>query len=517
MTPNKELKSESLAQILLIESMVIHLPDKEAVFSFICQGLSEIPGVKSVSYKPIQSDAEEENAQLTLIPLKIDGAQYGALQFELTNAESFDIYAPYLENLCHMVAVVLDQRRQRNVVKERTVELAEALEQAKAASRAKSAFLANMSHEIRTPMNAIIGLTHLMQQASVTQEQTEQLTKIDTSAKHLLSIINDILDISKIEAGKLHLEHSDFHLDDIFDHIQSMFKEQAKSNDVTIEVDRNTVPQWLNGDLTRLRQALLNYVSNAIKFTDNGTIFLRVKKLEEQDDEIRVRFEVEDTGIGIAPNKLPDLFKAFEQADVSTTRKYGGTGLGLDITRRLVQLMDGEVGVESELGRGSTFWFTARLTRGHGTVPAAPTKEATNAEAQLQNLHAGSHILLVEDNLINSEVAVALLSGVGLVVNTAEDGVEAVAMVRKVNYDLILMDVQMPRMDGLEATRLIRSMPYVSGITTDVPILAMTANVFLEDRQACLASGMNDFVAKPFDLDGLFSKIIKWLPKQAGV
>ncbi len=403
------------------------------------------------------------------------------------------------------------------LVEERTTQLEMALKDAEVASESKSAFLANMSHEIRTPMNAIIGLTHLLQTGNPTQEQAQQLTKIDDSAGHLLSIINDILDLSKIEAGKLSLEYADFHLDAIFDHIQSMFKEQAKTNDVAIEVDRNDVPQFLNGDLTHLRQALLNYVSNAIKFTDKGTVFLRAKILEENDDGILVRFEVEDTGIGIAPDKLSVLFKAFEQADVSTTRIYGGTGLGLTITRRLAELMGGEVGVESELGRGSTFWFTARLTRGKSTPRVAPTKEVAGAEVLLQTQHAGSHILLVEDNLINREVAVAVLNGAGLVMDTAKDGVEAVAMVRTTTYDLILMDVQMPRMDGLEATRLIRSMSYMPGITTDVPILAMTANVFPEDRQACLAAGMNDFVAKPFDLDNLFSTIVKWLPKQAEV
>jgi PAS domain S-box-containing protein len=396
------------------------------------------------------------------------------------------------------------------LIQERTADLSNAKQAADAANEAKTVFLRNMSHELRTPLNGILGMTALARSLATDAKQIEHLDKATHASRHLLDIINDVLDISKIEADRLNLEELDFSLGEVFDCLRDLTQDAARQKgiELVLELPKSLEAVSLCGDLVHLRQILLNLTGNAVKFTAHGAVRVAVSVVTESNADILLRFEVVDTGIGIAVEDQSRLFMAFEQADGSMTRKFGGTGLGLTISKKLANLMGGEVGINSRLGEGSAFWFTARFAKRARAI----TVPMDNLESATETLRARCkqspvRILVVEDEPTNQEVGRAMIESVGPSVDIAVDGADAVEIAARERYDLILMDIQLPRMDGLQATRLIRQTP--DGAS--VPIIAMTANAFVEDRRKCLEAGMNDFIAKPFEAQTLHKTLLQWL------
>ena len=464
--------------------------------------------------EPSPERAEFARLALTGIPQKFESEEAGAGgRVGIWEVQYIpDVQRGEVRGFFKLAADITASKRAQADLQALNLELVAARDVAEDAAQAKSAFLANMSHEIRTPMNVIIGLTHLMMRDAHDPTTSDRLAKVGDAAMHLLDIINDILDLSKIDAGKLALAPVDFSVDALLARATALVTDGARRKGLALTVDRGDLPQALRGDALRLSQILVNLLSNAVKFTSRGSVVLRCDVLARAGSEWTVRFAVRDTGVGISAEAQERLFSPFEQADGSTTRRFGGTGLGLSIARELAQLMGGGVGVESEPGRGSVFWFTAKLQSAGAQEQDAPSPRdaavaSRGVEQTLKERHRGARVLIADDNRINQELATELLRLVDLQVEVADNGRIAVDMTRRGGYDLILMDMQMPEMDGLEATRLIRGVPELDS----TPIVAMTASAFGADRDACLAAGMNDHIGKPVNPATLYEKMLRWL------
>ncbi|NGZ82756.1 PAS domain S-box protein [Duganella aceris] len=455
----------------------------------------------------------------------------GALHWLSVNAEPIPDQAGAVQLVVASLTDITDRKRGEDALRElnehleervaiRTGELEHARQVAEEASQTKGQFLANMSHEIRTPMNGVIGMAYLALKTDLDPRQRDYLEKIRFAGEHLLGIIDDILDISKIEAGKLEIEQVDFALDHVIQTLTTVVAPKAAGRELELVFDLDpTLPKVLRGDPLRLGQVLINYTNNAIKFSEKGRIEVRVRQVVGDAHGCLLRFEVSDCGIGLSEREIDKLFQSFQQADTSTTREYGGTGLGLSICKQLAQLMGGEVGVRSRPGHGSTFWFTARLGISSATVPAlidrvkdaAAELLASSRSAAVMAALKNARILLVEDNTFNQQIALEMLEEVGSSVCLAANGMEALELLRQTAFDCVLMDVQMPLMDGLEATRRIRADPRLA----DMRVLAMTATATSEDRVRCIEAGMDDFISKPIQPALMYQTIANWLPARA--
>ncbi len=473
-----------------------------------CRRIMASPALRTIPVIFITALAriETESAGLTL----------GAADY-ITKPINVEITRQRIRNLLEREQLRKEVEQHRDhleeLVQARTLALSVAKEAAEAANRAKSCFLANMNHELRTPLTGMMGMSELALRRATDPRQKDQLTKAVLCSKRLLAIINDILDISRIEAERLTLDAVDFEVGRILAQLDHLLTRQAAEKGLllSVEVAPELARRTLHGDALRLGQVLFHLTSNAIKFTVAGSVKVSVAATEETAADVLLRFAVRDTGIGISAADQAHLFSPFEQADASLARIYGGTGLGLALSKRLVQAMGGSMGVDSQVDAGSVFWFTVRLGKARHVVDAADPHSAPCAELELFTRHAGARVLVVQDDPISREIAKDLMQDAGLRVDLAGDGLAAVEMARHTDYALILMDIQMPKMNGVDAALAILALPG----REPPPILAMTASVSPEDKARCLAAGMQDIVTQPLDPERLFTTVLRWLNRRS--
>jgi signal transduction histidine kinase/CheY-like chemotaxis protein/HPt (histidine-containing phosphotransfer) domain-containing protein len=501
-----------------------HFMDKDWIHIITPQSVPEtIPTpLRGIARPLIATLADVEDFESTsILPYRLDGKPYGWFSFDICRSQQdkptmTDEMSAIAQEMVTIVSNNLMQKRaeerednayleMERTIDERTVELVSALEIAESANRAKGEFLTNMSHEIRTPLNGIMGFSQIIAKSKdVNLREKKQAEQITAECRKLLELINQLLDLSKIEAGKMELEAEKFSLQALMGDITSAFNVMAVEKNLSFSVSISPdVPDALIGDNFRLRQVLINLIGNAIKFTREGRVSVSINNSEEKGNKVKIMFRVIDTGIGISQEKLGLIFESFTQADSATTREYGGSGLGTTICKQLVELMGGEIGVESEMGMGSTFWFSLPFEK---EMFERAEKQEEETEAPPDSLNK-ARFLVVEDYQTNQEVAKFLIESVDGLVTIAENGLVALEKFKERDFDIILMDVQMPKMDGYEATREIRKCARGAAI----PIIGMTANVFEKDKQACISAGMNDFIPKPLELKQFLATVARWL------
>ncbi|TAN50690.1 MAG: response regulator [Methylococcaceae bacterium] len=550
------IQANVLGHLLVIQQTLDVMPNVQGVASFLCEALRKIPGVGAAYlcvdgeiYPPGDSFKRQDKCgaeqacdsfqfddtaipSLYTLPLRTSRHQYGCLALQIADNTLFEPYRVFIDNIANTVAQSLENRKHiaqlnelnQDMVKhvqEKTVELLAAKEAAEQAAKAKTNFLANMSHEIRTPMNAIIGLSHLALEHVQDARLHDYLSKIYSASQSLLEILNDILDYSKVEAGCLNIESAPFRLDDVLDHLHTLFALRAEEKRLAWRMDiAPGVPRRLLGDALRLRQILANLIGNAMKFTDQGEVRLSIGLADQApvdlDSRVRLVFSVQDTGIGMTQTQVAALFQPFMQADDSITRRFGGTGLGLAISRELLHLMGSEFSVASLLGQGSTFRFELTLGVVAGAGGASTQDEAESARSarapspplsKKARCLAGKRILVAEDNALNQQVVREMLELLGCRAILVGDGWEALAALELEACDAVLMDVHMPRMDGLEATQRLRGQSRYQRL----PIIALTADAMPEERRRCLSVGMSDFLTKPVSSEALFAALHRWV------